>query len=229
MSEYRQTLLTGFDAFGRVVSNPSARLLKRFAGQVIGDQLITTCLLPVSYSHAPIYMEMALRAGGKNGTPFENVFMLGVADNETKWRVERVGRNANGSVPDIEGSVHENLISREAPAELISTLPVKELVLALEAVGLPVCESQSAGDYLCNFIFFHTLWNLQLQGSETKVGFLHIPADVQTFAESDLNEKAFSLEDHALAIEAVLTVMALEFDPNADTSFTTERVEFLID
>ena len=230
MSEYKQTLITGFGPFGKVVSNPSGRLLKRFAGQVIGDQLITTCLLPVSFTQAPVFMDIALRAGGKNGAPFDHILMLGVADTETRWRVERCGRNANSQFADMDGTIPDAIIEREAPEILPSTLPSEALELALNAVNLPAYISENAGGYLCNFILFDTLWKLRQSGSNAKAGFLHVPADKQTFADEEANEKAFSFEDHMLALEAALTVLAPEFEGDQTSSeYSSEYTEFFID
>ena len=226
MSEYKQTLITGFGAFGRVKTNPCERTLAHFSGQVISGQLITTCLLPVSYSQAPIYLETALRAGGKHGAPFDFILMLGVAADSSGWRVERFGRNFNGSAQDIEGVSPPPSIVQEAPETLEATLSVEDIRLALEAVGLPVVISESAGDYLCNHIFYRALWEMRCSGSQTPTGFLHVPASSDTFDSPERNTTAFSHEQHLTAVEAALIFLQPDFEEPNETIAFGENFEF---
>ncbi len=226
LSEDKQTLITGFGAFGKVKSNPCEKALAHFSGQVTAGQLITTCLLPVSYSQAPLFLEMALRAGGKHGAPFDFILMLGVAAGSSGWRVERFGRNFNGSAPDIEGVSPPPSIVQEAPEILEATLPVEDIRLALEAVGLPVVISESAGDYLCNHIFYRALWELRCSGSQTLAGFLHIPADTDTFDSHERNTIAFSHDQHLLAVEAALIILQPDFEEPNETIAFGENFEF---
>ena len=226
MSEYKQTLITGFGAFEKVQANPCEKILAHFSGQVVAGQLITTCLLPVSYSQAPLYFEMALRAGGKHGAPFDFILMLGVAPKASGWQAERFARNFNGSRLDIEDVSPPPSVVQEAPEKLESTLPVEDLRLALEAVGLPVVISESAGDYLCNHIFYRALWELRCSGSQTPAGFLHIPASADTFDSPELNAKAFSHDQHLLVVEAALTILQPDFEEPNETIAYGENFEF---
>ncbi len=226
MSEYKQTLITGFSAFGKVIANPCEKILAHFSGQVVAGQLITTCLMPVSYSQAPLYFEMALRAGGKHGAPFDFILMLGVAADASGWRVERFGRNFNGSAQDIEGVSPPPSVVQEAPEALEASLSVEDLRLALETVGLPVVISESAGDYLCNHIFYRALWELRCSGSQTPAGFLHIPAGPDTFDDPERNPSAFSHDKHLLAVEAALTILQPDFEEPNETIAYGENFEF---
>lgn len=226
MSEYKQTLITGFGAFEKVKANPCEKVLAHFSGQVVAGQLITTCLMPVSYSQAPLYLEMALRAGGKHGAPFDFVLMLGVASKASGWEAERFARNFNGARLDIEGVSPPPSVVQEAPETLEATFPAEDIRLALEAVGLPVVISVSAGDYLCNHIFYRALWELRCSGSQIPTGFLHIPVGPDTFDELELNANAFSHDQHLLAVEATLTILQPDFEEPNETIAFGENFEF---
>ena len=67
----------------------------------------------------------------------------------------------------------DKLIQTGTPLAIESTLPVKELVSALRAEGIPASLSLSAGAFVCNHIFYE-LQNL-LKDTVTESGFVHVP------------------------------------------------------
>lgn len=199
------TLLTGFGPFGGIVSNPSQRLLEHFAQVGAPGHDLMTLLLPVAYSNVPSLISAALEGGGKEGRPFENVVMLGVADRSMHWRVECVGRNRDGDAPDIEGQQRaERPIVEDAPETLLCTWPDAPLVKALMQAGLPAQRSEDAGGYLCNHLLFRMLHHLTRSGSKVRAGFLHVPADEATFAPGDPRTSSFTFVQQVAAVNTVL-------------------------
>jgi pyroglutamyl-peptidase len=89
-----RTLLTGFGPFGRVVSNPSSRIVAHFAQAGAAGHDLTTRVLPVSYARAAREIRALLSAGG-----FDAALLLGVARRETHLRLEQFGRWARRVVP----------------------------------------------------------------------------------------------------------------------------------
>jgi pyroglutamyl-peptidase len=204
-----QTLLTGFGPFGTVLSNPSERLLKHFAEEEIPGRELTCCLLPVSYQRAPLLIQAAFERGSRNGRPFDEVLMLGVAGGSANWRVERFGRNYSETALDIDGYAPASpVIHLDAPNCLPSTLPVQDIVAEMERRGLPVIASESAGAYLCNHILFTTLYYLQRAGSPVRAGFLHVPADELTFPPEQSNKPQYPFDLHIEAVRAALTAIS---------------------
>ncbi|HZO89414.1 MAG TPA: hypothetical protein VFB38_13875 [Chthonomonadaceae bacterium] len=205
-----QTLLTGFGPFGNVVSNPTERLIAHFAQAEVADHDLTTCLLPVSFARVPALLRAALEAGGRGGRPFENVLMLGVATGSKVWRVERFGRNWFGdTLPDSDGfQTSLCKIEVDGPEMLSSTLPVEALVAALERAGFPVIGSDSAGAFLCNLGLFVTLRHLERTGHPARAGFLHVPADDQTFKPGLASAPMFPFPQHVEAVRVVLSALA---------------------
>src|SRR5438270_8730212 len=102
-----QTLLTGFGPFGAVLSNPSQRLVDRFAAHPVPGHDLSPLVLPVSFTRTPVLLAEALSRGGRDGVPFDLVLMLGVAANAAAWRVERYGRNRNAATEDVDGFTPE--------------------------------------------------------------------------------------------------------------------------
>lgn len=205
-----QILLTGFGPFGAVIHNPSQRLVRYFGRHPVEGIGLTAITLPVSYMQAPCTVEALVRQRAEIGHPFDYVLMLGVAANSSFWRVERKAHNRVSDKLDVdETRLAPGPIAPEAPATLEATLPVQQLVEALESRGIPVCLSDDAGDYLCNYLFFRVLHLLRQLPAPPLAGFLHIPADESTFrVPSQQQAPGFPFEQHVLAVETVLRTLA---------------------
>ncbi len=216
-------LLTGFGPFQSVVSNPSERVVRYFAAQTVHGATLTTRCFPVSFRTATAEMAEAIASGGPHGEPFDAILMLGVAGERPHWSVERVGRNCSTTAAADGENFRwpQAQIVPEALPELPSTLPGLALVAAIENAGLPVLLSESAGDYLCNHLLFWTLEHLRSQGLPTRAGFLHIPADPDTFAPSAGNgfnapRPTFPFQQHCAAVQAVLETLTAPVGDSLD-------------
>ena len=213
-----QTLLTGFGPFLSVVDNPAERLTTYFATHPVPGHSLTTCVVPVSFREATATVQQAIAAGGTEGRPFDLILMLGVATKRPHWSVECVGRNRSStSALDCENRrwPYPSIVA-DAPEILPTTLPNSELVSALEAIGLPAVASDSAGDYLCNHLLFWTLSHLLARNHPARAGFLHIPADTQTFAPGHAPEPLFTFQQHCAAVQAVLEALAVPVGDHVD-------------
>ena len=203
-----QTLLTGFGAFGAVTHNPTLRLAEHFANREVAGQALTCAVLPVSFQTAAARMRALLEVGGDGGRPFDKVLMLGVASGSPYWRVERFGRNWDDALQDAEGFTPiAGEILPNAPPLLPATLPIEPQIAAIEALGLPVRASDSAGAYLCNHVFYTTLRHLQNSDPPIRAGFLHVPADEETFDYGVTSAPMFPFARHVAAVEAVLAAL----------------------
>jgi pyroglutamyl-peptidase len=63
---------------------------------------------------------------------------------------------------------------RGGPAAYFATLPIKAIVAALRATGLPASVSQTAGTFVCNHVFYG-LMHAVAGRDDVKAGFIHIP------------------------------------------------------
>ncbi|HLV80893.1 MAG TPA: hypothetical protein VKT32_11455 [Chthonomonadaceae bacterium] len=204
-----QTLLTGFGPFGKVVSNPTERLLAHFAAEGAPGQELSFCLLPVSFTCAPPLLRAAIEKGGRGGQPFDTVLMLGVAARSLHWRVECFGHNyCHPALRDADGQTAPGrILVPGAPEALPVTLPVTPMLQALQQIGLPAALSNTAGAYLCNVALFTALLHLQATGHPAKAGFLHVPADAHTFADARETRPGFSFAQQAQAVRAILDAL----------------------
>jgi len=78
------------------------------------------------------------------------------------------------TIADNAGAQLQNEpVSEGAPDGIFSTLPVREMVAAIKAEGLPASLSFSAGAFVCNDLLFSLLNTYR--GTEIKIGFIHVP------------------------------------------------------
>ncbi len=211
-----QTLLTGFGAFGRVVSNPTERLVRHFEAdpEAAKGHDLTCCVLPVSFQCAPDLLRAQIEIGGRGGRPFDVILMLGVASGSPHWRVERLGRNADAPLTDADGfTPPARAIVADAPNTLSVTLPTEPQFAAIAALGLPAAFSDTAGAYLCNHALFTTLHHLKTTGHPARAGFLHVPADEETFAPGITTAPQFPFAQHVAALHAVLAALRQQTQP----------------
>ncbi|HEU4533145.1 MAG TPA: hypothetical protein VFS00_03470, partial [Polyangiaceae bacterium] len=61
------------------------------------------------------------------------------------------------------------------PAAYFSTLPIKAMVAALRAKGVPASVSHSAGTFVCNHVFYRLMHLLATERPGVRGGFVHVP------------------------------------------------------
>jgi pyroglutamyl-peptidase len=158
-------LLTGFEPFGKATSNPSGEIVK----QISGDNIVTA-ILPVAYAKSA----ERLLALIEEHNP-DVVICLGQAEGRTEITPERVAINLDDArLADNEGVLRSDIkIIDGGPDAYFSTLPVKEIVEAIKAKGVPAAVSLSAGAFLCNHVFY--VAQNKFAGSNVRSGFVHVP------------------------------------------------------
>ena len=191
-----KVLLTGFEPFGKATLNPSAEIVKRINGENI-----VTAILPVAYAKSANRL-LALIAEHNPDV----VICLGQAEGRKEITPERVAINLDDArLADNEGVLRNDLkIVEEGPDAYFSTLPVKELVEAIKAQGIPAAVSLSAGAFLCNHVFYVA----QNKLSDTKVrsGFVHVPLMDEQAGEFP-GLPTMPLDQMVTAIRAMLEVL----------------------
>ena len=100
---------------------------------------------------------------------------LGQAGGRTDLSLERIAINVDDArIPDNAGAAPtDEPVVAEGPAAYFSTLPIKAMVAALRAQGIPASVSQSAGTFVCNHLFYAL--QHRLAGGGVRSGFMHLP------------------------------------------------------
>ena len=160
-----KVLLTGFEPFGTATSNPSGEIVK----QISGDNIVTA-ILPVTYEQSAERL-LALIA---EHNP-EVVVCLGQAEGRTQITPEKVAINLDDArLPDNAGVQRSDVkILDDGPDAYFTSLPIKEMVDAAKAAGVPASVSLSAGAFLCNHVFY--IAQNKFAGTKVRSGFIHVP------------------------------------------------------
>jgi pyrrolidone-carboxylate peptidase len=146
-----RTLVTGFLAFGRFDTNPSALLAQSCDRR---HQLIE-----VAFEAVDEFLDHL------NPLSFDRLLMLGVCGTSDRFRLECVARNIIGADPDVRLQIRgPGPIDPSAPPTLNTTLWASARVPA-ELIH------HDAGCYLCNYAYFRALTRFP----QKQVGFCHVP------------------------------------------------------
>ena len=160
-----KVLLTGFEPFGKATLNPSGEIVK----QISGDNIVTA-ILSVAYTQSAERL-LALIAEHKPDV----VICLGQAEGRTHISPERIAINLDDArLADNEGVIRNDVpIVVGGPVAYESTLPIKDIVKAINDAGVPAAVSLSAGAFLCNHVFY--VAQDHFKGTKVRSGFVHVP------------------------------------------------------
>lgn len=183
-------LLTGFEPFGGAPANASWALVQALHGERIAGLAVQAVCLPVDFARSLPTLQAALRRHRP-----QLVLAVGEVGSRRKLSFERVALNwIDARIPDNAGRQPIDVpVQAGAPAARFSTLPIKAMAAAAEAVGVPAEISLSAGSYLCNQVFFGLQQRLARRPG-VRSGFLHVPA------------QGLDLDDMARGLRAALAV-----------------------
>jgi pyroglutamyl-peptidase len=200
-------LVTGFEPFGAHTDNPSRELAKTIDGRHIGGQPVHGSVLPVHHADAVAAVERLVT----ELDPLA-VVHLGLAEGRARIGLERVAINMlDYPIPDVGGhrAVDEPCVVG-GPAAYVSTLPLRPILAALSAEGIPAFISNSAGTYLCNQTLYATLHLVTTRRRRARVGFLHLPLLPSMVAATGLDQPSMAVTTMLRALELTLEVVARE-------------------
>jgi pyroglutamyl-peptidase len=189
-------LLTGFEPFGKATLNPSGEIVKQISGENI-----VTAILPVAYAQSA---ERLMQLIAEHNP--EVVICLGQAEGRTQITPERIAINLDDArLADNEGVTRNEMpILLDGPVAYESTLPIKEMVKAINNTGVPAAVSLSAGAFLCNHVFY--VAQNHFKGTKVRSGFVHVPL-MDEQAEEFPGLPTMPLEQMVTAVRAMLEVL----------------------
>ncbi|ATH07212.1 hypothetical protein BIY24_04450 [Halobacteriovorax marinus] len=159
-------LVTGFEPFGDISSNCTQMIVDKFKS----ESLVDTLILPVVTTKCFTVLETFLA-----GKEYDFIILLGQASKRDRISIERVALNVlDFPIADNEGNLiaHKKIIENASDG-IFTGLPLEELQRTCKEKSIQAEVSNSAGTYICNEIFFRTLF--KFRNSRTKVGFIHLP------------------------------------------------------
>ncbi|MDP9258723.1 MAG: hypothetical protein M3Q31_19545 [Actinomycetota bacterium] len=200
-------LLTGFPRYANAERNPSEQIVAALGGTVVRGIEIAGRVLPVSAERTP----GAVRAAIAESAP-SLVLLLGVAPGRTGLSIERTAVNLfDFPSPDNDGAQPVDMpIEEGAPVAYFATLPLRQIVEAWRAAGIPGYVSDTAGLYVCNAAMYTALH--ATAGGGPPAGFLHLPSLPDEVAGQPVPAPSMPLatqiEGVRIALEASLAAFA---------------------
>jgi len=167
----KTVLLTGFEPFNKEPINPAWETVRALDGWGEGDFHVVARQLPCVFGDANAAMAALM-----DELHPALVIAVGQAGGRVDLSVERVAINVDDAPikDNAEQQLVDEPIVRGGPAAYFSTLPIKAIVAALRAAGLPASVSQTAGTFVCNHVFYG-LMHAVAGRDDVKAGFIHIP------------------------------------------------------
>ena len=188
----KKLLITGFDPFGGESINPSWEAVKRLP-DTVGNYELYKLQIPTIFGVASKkVLNMAAEIKP------DLILCIGQAGGRAAVTPERIAVNIRDArIPDNAGNQPQGeFVDSNGPAAYFSTVPVKEMAENICALQLPATVSNSAGAFVCNDTLYALLHHFN--GSNTQVGFIHIPYLPQQGAPS------LPLEDTVKALIAAI-------------------------
>ncbi len=194
-------LVTGFMPFPGAPENPTMRIVEALDGDEIGGAAVTARVLPTVYG----VFEDAL-APLIDGTKPRAVVSFGLSAKATGFMLERTAVNTCGpGRPDMAGGLPPSRwLDPTGPATCGSGLPLARIAEALRNAGLPWDWSDSAGDYICNLVFYRA----RRAHPDLPTGFVHIPYTQEQQARLGLGEFALPEADLIAGARAIVAAVA---------------------
>ncbi|MBI2898423.1 MAG: pyroglutamyl-peptidase I [Deltaproteobacteria bacterium] len=195
-------LVSGFDRFGGISSNPSELIAGRLASDPPKGVLAEGVVLPTVFGEAA-----RILLGRIETFRPTHVLALGLGRQLREVHVERFALNfADTEHGDNAGNApRESQVVQGGPAGYFASLPVRKLVERLVEEGVAARSSTTAGTFVCNDLFFRMMHALAARPDPPFAGFVHVPA-VRGMPEAAPDAPPIETLERALrrALEAIL-------------------------
>ena len=195
-------LLTAFEPFGGERINPALEAVKLVADK-IGAAEIVKLEVPTVFGKCIAAVAEAI----ERERP-EAVLCIGQAGGRSALTPERVAINVDDArIPDNEGDQPlDRPIFPDGPAAYFATLPVKAMVEAIRAAGIPASLSNTAGTFVCNHLMYGVLYTLEKRFPGVRGGFLHVPYAPEQVVDKP-GQPSMSIQLIARGIEAAIAAI----------------------
>lgn len=165
-----RVLLTGFEPFNQESINPAWEAVRLLAGWSGDGFVVEVRQLPCVFGESIGVIQEALAT-----LKPDVVIAVGQAGARVDISIERIAINVDDApIPDnARRQLVDEPVVDGGPAAYFSTLPIKAIVAALRAQGVPASVSQTAGTFVCNHVFYGVMH--ATSGTPVRAGFVHIP------------------------------------------------------
>jgi pyroglutamyl-peptidase len=169
----RTVLLTGFEPFDGEAINPSWEAVRALDGWRGEGFVVHARQIPCVFGAA---IDALAEAIGQISP--DVVIAVGQAGGRSDLSIERVAINIDDAAikDNAQQQPVDVPVAADGPTAYFSTLPIKAIVHAIRAGGLPASVSQTAGTFVCNHLFYGLMHHAATRMAPgVKAGFIHIP------------------------------------------------------
>ncbi|MDD2214497.1 MAG: pyroglutamyl-peptidase I [Oscillospiraceae bacterium] len=167
-----QILVTAFEPFGGDLVNAAGQAVQSLPEQLVGGISLQRLLLPTVRYQALQAIEAQLQSRQP-----DFIVSVGQAGGRSAISLERVGINLDDfRIPDNAGNQPaDQPIFDDGPDAYFSTLPLRSMLAAVKAAGLPAEISHSAGTFVCNHVLYGVRHICARRYPAVRSGFIHVP------------------------------------------------------
>lgn len=196
-------LITAFDPFGGDIVNPALEAVKLMKDQIEGAEIVKLEIPTVFHKSIDKIKEAIL-----SEEP-DVVLSVGQAGGRFEVTPERVAINVDDArIADNEGNQPlDRAIFEDGEPAYFATLPVKAMVQAIRAIGLPSSLSNTAGTFVCNHVMYGVLYHISKMGKDIRAGFIHVPFTPEQVANRPAPAPCLSAVDISRALEAAVAAI----------------------
>lgn len=192
-------LVTAFDPFGGEAVNPAQLAVEALPDQ-IGGHTIVKSVIPTIFGASAEKVISLMDALSPDA-----VVCVGQAGGQDTITPERVAINImDATIADNAGVIPADIpIVPDGPAAYFSTLPVKAMVAAMEAAGIPARLSNTAGTFVCNQLLYRCLHHAATHMPDCRCGFIHVPY----IPDQTVDKPSMKLEDIVKGLAAAIAAI----------------------
>jgi pyroglutamyl-peptidase len=193
-------LLTGYEPFLEFKRNPSLEACRVLEGNTYHGYRVIVKELPMRYKE----IRGLIRSFLDTYEP-ATVISRGVSSTSPDICIERVAINLGSADrnPNFGYDRLDQMLNPVGPAAYWSTLPIKDIVKAINDANIPARISNSAGTQGCNLVFYHLMDYIAEKKLEIPAGFIHIPR---------LPEKAVGTKNPSMSLATSSKVLEIAVD-----------------
>ncbi len=206
-------LLTGFEPFGRLRTNPSEQIVRKIAARPRSakNELVAE-ILPTEFGAAEKKIRRLIRVHRPAA-----VVCLGVAATRETICLERIALNIDDELSaDNAGVVRQGrAIAARGPLAYTSTLPLGRMLRLLQRNGIPAKISNHAGTYVCNHVFYAARHEMERLGERAPCGLIHVPvvrkktkSSREQRSEQRSKKPGMTLSEMVAAVEICIGLLA---------------------
>lgn len=198
-----EILLTGFGPYGNTPVNPAQSVAQMLDGETIAGARVVGRIVPNTF-----FKSIASTTALIDEQKPELVIMMGEYGGRAMITVERIAQNFNDAtrygLADNDGVAPLNEpTAPDGPVAYFATAPIRAMVKAMRAAGVPADISDAAGTLVCNHLMYGVLHHIATRGLSLRAGWIHLPALPCVAAlESNLNMPSMSADTSAQGVRS---------------------------